>query len=250
MKTEWDYTKLADAYLKRPEYAQDAIDQMLATAGVSENARICDVGAGAAHLTLMLAKKGHMICAVEPNDAMRKNGVMRTADFPNVQWFEGVGEHTGMKNHFFNLVTFGSSFNVCDRQQALAETARILKPNGWFACMWNHRDLNDPLQVEIEKVIKKYVADYSYGTRREDQTDEINKSGLFHEVKYIEAGVVHTIDKQDFIDGWKSHGTLARQSKEQFDLIIDEIAKVVEAAAVDGYVKVPYVTRVWVAQAK
>lgn len=29
MKTEWDYTELAEAYLKRPDYAQSAIDQML-----------------------------------------------------------------------------------------------------------------------------------------------------------------------------------------------------------------------------
>ena len=29
MKTEWDYTTLADAYLKRPDYADAAIDAML-----------------------------------------------------------------------------------------------------------------------------------------------------------------------------------------------------------------------------
>ena len=29
MKTEWDYTELAAAYLKRPDYAQTAIDKML-----------------------------------------------------------------------------------------------------------------------------------------------------------------------------------------------------------------------------
>ena len=34
MKTEWDYTDLADAYLKRPDYAQNAIDKMLTTAEI------------------------------------------------------------------------------------------------------------------------------------------------------------------------------------------------------------------------
>ena len=29
MKTEWDYTNLAEAYLKRPEYAGDASSEML-----------------------------------------------------------------------------------------------------------------------------------------------------------------------------------------------------------------------------
>ena len=32
MKTEWDYTNLADAYLKRPDYSEVAIDAMLSIA--------------------------------------------------------------------------------------------------------------------------------------------------------------------------------------------------------------------------
>ena len=38
MKTEWDYTDLAAAYLKRPDYAQTAIDKMLETADIKKAA--------------------------------------------------------------------------------------------------------------------------------------------------------------------------------------------------------------------
>ena len=149
MKTKWDYTKLAEAYLKRPDYAQEAIDQMLQIAGAKKGDKVCDVGAGAAHLTVKLAEYGLNVFAVEPNDNMRSNGIRKTKDFPNVQWFEGVGEHTGMETGKFDMVTFGSSFNVCDRQEALKESRRLLKQGGWFACMWNHRDLNDLLQNRL-----------------------------------------------------------------------------------------------------
>lgn len=247
MKTEWDYTDLAEAYLKRPDYAQSAIDKMLETAGVKKGDDVCDVGAGAAHLTLKLAEYGLNVCAVEPNDAMRANGRKRTSQYENVQWFEGIGEHTGMDDHKFKLVTFGSSFNVCDRQEALKETKRILKDGGWFACMWNHRDLDNPLQEEIEDILKAQIENYSYGTRREDQTDVINQSGLFGEVVYLEGTVTHRILASDFIEGWKSHGTVQRQSKEKFDLINDEIRKLVEAKG-EEYVEVPYTTRIWMAQ--
>ena len=71
MKTDWDYTKLADAYLKHPDYAEAAINAMLSIAGVKKGMKICDMGAGVAHLTLMLASRGMGIVAVEPNDAMR-----------------------------------------------------------------------------------------------------------------------------------------------------------------------------------
>ena len=249
MKTEWDYTNLADAYLKRPDYAQNAIDKMIAQAGLKKGDMACDVGAGAAHLTLKLAEFGLNVYAVEPNDAMRGNGIKRTKQFDNVQWFEGVGEHTGMESGIFDIVTFGSSFSVCNRQEALQECKRILKPNGWFACMWNHRDLNDPLQKKIEDVIKKEIEGYSYGTRREDQTDEINKSGLFKEVVYVEGTVLNNVLAEDFIEGWKSHGTVYRQSKGKFDLINKEIREVVEAQG-EEYIKIPYTTKIWMAQVK
>ena len=249
MKTEWDYTDLAEAYLKRPDYAQEAIDKMLATAGVEKGDMACDVGAGAAHLTLKLAEYGLKVCAVEPNDAMRKNGIERTKQFQDVQWFEGVGEHTGMEAGKFDIVTFGSSFNVCNRQEALLESKRILKPQGWFACMWNHRDLNDPLQMEIENILKSEIEGYSYGTRREDQTEVINESGLFHEVVYVEGTVLHDVLAEDFIEGWKSHGTVHRQSKDKFDYINKQIRSVVEAKG-EEYIKIPYTTRIWMAQVK
>ena len=249
MKTEWDYTELAEAYLKRPDYAQEAIDKMLGIAGMKKGDYACDVGAGAAHLTLKLAEYGLNVCAVEPNDAMRANGIRRTSEFGSVQWFEGVGEHTGMEEGKFDLITFGSSFNVCNRQEALVEAKRILKDGGWFACMWNHRDLNDPLQKEREEVLKKEISDYNYGTRREDQTEVINQSGLFGEVVYVEGTVIHEILSEDFIEGWKSHGTVQRQSKDKFDLINNEIRKVVEAKDTE-YIKVPYTTRIWMAQVK
>jgi len=249
MKTEWDYTDLAQAYLQRPDYAPNAIAEMLACAGVKQGDKACDVGAGAAHLTLELAKFGLRVWAVEPNDAMRANGIKRTEAYPGVQWFEGVGEDTGMESGKFDLVTFGSSFNVCDRQRALAETSRILKPDGYFACMWNHRDLDDPLQQEIEKVIKRNIAGYSYGTRREDQTGIIESSGLFGPVQFISGHVNHQLAAEDFIEGWKSHGTVYRQSPEVFEKIVSEIRQVVEALRQET-ITVPYTTRIWMARKK
>lgn len=247
MKTEWDYTELAQAYLKRPDYAQTAIDEMVERAGLKKGDAVCDVGAGAAHLTMKLAEFGLDVYAVEPNDNMRANGIEKTKSYKNVQWFEGVGEHTGMEAGRFKMVTFGSSFNVCKRDEALIETKRILQPGGWFACMWNHRDLQDPLQSEIEDILKENISNYNYGTRREDQTEVINKSELFGEVFFIEGHVLHEVLAEDFIEGWKSHGTVQRQSPEKFEYINNAIAKAIEAKG-EKYIKVPYTTRVWMAQ--
>lgn len=247
MKTEWDYTKLADAYLQRPDYSDTAIDSMLKIAQVKPGAAICDVGAGVAHLTLMLAARGFDVTAVEPNDAMRENGKIRTAKLENVSWYEGTGENTGQSDAAFSLVTFGSSFNVCDRPSALKETARILKAHGWFACMWNHRSLIDPIQAEIEAIIKSEIDGYNYGARREDQVAVIDQSELFGPVTNLNSIIKHKQSIEDCVEAWRSHATLQRQAGASFGPIIEAIESYLKGLGTDA-IEIPYATNIWIAQ--
>lgn len=244
MKTEWDYTNLAAAYLKRPDYAESAIDALVRICGLSKASRACDVGAGVAHLTLMLAKRGMDVTSVEPNDEMRKFGKMRTKNCGTVSWYEGVGEATGQPDTAFDAVTFGSSFNVTDRPKALKESWRILKPGGWFACMWNHRVLDDPIQERIESVIKDALPGYDYGTRREDQRQVLEDSEYFGDVVALEGRVLHEQSVADCVEAWRSHGTLERQAGARFTKIVDDIAAYLNGLGTDT-IMVPYVTRIW-----
>lgn len=249
MKTDWDYTKLADAYLKRPDYSDDAVGQLIQTIDIKKGAPVCDVGAGAAHLTLMLAKRGFQIQAVEPNDAMRSHGISRTKHLNNVKWHEGTGEDTGQENSSFDLVSFGSSFSVTDREKTLKESSRILKPGGWFACLWNHRILEDPIQSKIEGIITSAIRNYNYGYRREDQTPIIDSSGLFGPVKKIEGTIIHKQSVDDCIEAWRSHATLQRQAGTRFDQIISRIEDFLKSLDHNQeYINIPYVTRIWAAQ--
>lgn len=249
MKTAWDYTGLADAYLLRPDYAPSAIEDLISLAGLRAGARVCDVGAGVAHLTLPLAGRGFVVDAVEPNDAMRANGVVRTRAYDTVTWYEGTGEATGMPDSTYALVTFGSSFNVTDRPLALAEAHRILRRDAWFACMWNHRDLDDEIQARIEAIIREHVPGYGYGTRREDQTDVIAQSALFLPALHIEGTVRHEQSVPDCIEAWRSHATLERQAGDRFLLVVDAIATYLDGLGTD-HIEIPYVTNMWAAQAK
>lgn len=246
MKTEWDYSSLAEAYLKRPGYANLAIESMLAVSGASTNT-VCDIGAGVAHLTIMLASHGLEVDAVEPNDSMRELGQKRTLEFENIRWSVGTGEESGQSQNKFDLVTFGSSFNVCDRPRALAEVARILKRGGWFACMWNHRRLDDPVQAGIEEIICKAIPEYDYGTRRENQSPVIEASNLFGPVLYLEAKTHWQQSLSDMVIAWRSHGTLARQSGQSFEGIVSSIEEYLETFDQPTF-DIPYTTRLWMAK--
>ena len=222
---------------------------MLKTADILAGSYVCDIGACVCHLTLPLARRKIIVLAVDPNYAMRARGVKQTLEFEDVQWHEGTAEDTIQEDSYFDLVTFGSSFNVTNRAKALQESRRILKSNGWFACMWNHRDLNDPVQSEIENIIKSYIRDYDYGSRREDQTSVINSSGLFRKVHKIEGNVYHKQKVDACIEAWRSHATLMRQAGEKFDSIVMEIERFLKQKQQPEIV-IPYTTRIWLAQVK
>jgi len=66
-------------------------------------------------------------------------------------------------------------------------------------------------------VIKSNIVGYSYGTRREDQTEIIKSFGLLGPVKFVSGHVKYQLAAETFAEGWKSHGTVYRQSPEVFE---------------------------------
>lgn len=245
-KLDWDYTSLADAYVKRPDYADEAIDHILSLAGIRAGARVLDLGAGAGHLTIKLAERGLDVVALEPNASMRRHGVRRTRGLANVRWVEGIMEQTGEPPGSVTLCAYGSSFGVADRATTLREAARLTEPGGWFACLFNHRDLQDPLQREIETFIREQVPGYRHGSRREDQAAVISASGLFGEVHRVAVPIFHEVDASDWIEAWYSHATLKRHAGERFADVVAGIADIV-ARRCHEVVQVPYTTRGWAA---
>jgi SAM-dependent methyltransferase len=241
MNVAWDYTELAHHYDKRADYSASALDRLCAALRVEAGASVADIGAGTGKLAVPLARRGLRISAVEPNAAMRTYGARNSEGLP-VVWSEGAGERTGLASGAFDLVTFGSSFNVVDQAEALVEVARILKPSGGFACMWNHRDLDDPLQSRIEALILAEIPEYSYGKRREDPTPAIDASRLFGAVGAIEERFIVQLPAADYVDAWRSHGTLQRQAGAKFGSIVEMIEREVGAGASAA---VPYCTRIW-----
>ena len=243
MKTEWDYSDCASTYDKRPDYSESAINQLLECLRCVPDNPVADIGAGTGKLTIPLCKKGLLVHCIEPNDYMRVIGKKNTKRY-SVIWHEATGESTRLAESSMHHTFFGSSFSVTNQYVALKEVQRILVPNGGFSCLWNHRDLCDPVQSEIENIIKRYIPNYDYGIRRSDPIEVLNNSCLFGEITKIEDNFSTVMKKNDVIDAWRSHNTLYRQSKGKFENIISEISSILSK---DTY-EVPYTTRIWYAR--
>lgn len=247
VKVAWDYTEHATHYDKRADYSPDAIRHLLKVISCTPSLPVADIGAGTGKLTKELLKHGLTVRSVEPNDAMRTIGIENTKG-KLATWSIGTGEVTGLPTSSVYAAFFGSSFNVVNQSLALAEVSRILVPSGWFACMWNHRDLEDPIQKRIETIIKSSIPTYSYGSRREDPTNIIDTSGYFFATKSIEGDFVWKMAKSDVVVAWKSHATLKRQaaSDSLFNTIVQQIADYLDQ--LPEAIEVPYTTRIYFAQ--
>ena len=194
-----------------------------------------------------LATAGLDVVALEPSAAMRTLGRSRMAPGANIRWVAALAESIPLAGESCDLVAFGSSFNVVDRVGALHETARVLKPGGWFVCLWNHRRLDDPLQARIDGLIRDFVPTYSHGVRREDQAPLIARSGAFGPVLQVTGDVVHRVPTGDCLEAWRSHLTLRRQAGERFPDVLGAIRALLlreQRAEID----VPYTTRAWLAR--
>jgi len=246
-KLTWDYTSLADTYHKRPNYPRNIIDKIVDFTGLESGDKVCDMGAGTGNLSLLLAGKGLCVQALEPNLAMYERGVQCTRHNPMISWVNTTAEDTQLETNAFDMVSFGSSFNVVDRTTALQESLRICKPCGWMMTIWNHRDLNDPLQKRIETCIKAKLPNYDYGLRRLDQRKYLVKSGLFSQVDSFECSMLVKQPVDDVLQAWRSHATLQRQAGKRFTEIIQEIADLLrEQGSVD--LETPYTSRAWVSR--
>jgi len=245
MMDHWDYTNRAATYDARADYSGAALDNLIRCMGCKLGEPVADIGAGTGKLTVPLLDRSLTVIAIEPNAAMRELGIRNTIG-RRVSWVEADMHHTGIDDSSVAHAFFGSSFNVADQQVTLKEVARILKQRGFFACMWNHRDLTDPLQAEIENIFKREVSNYNYGKRREDPTADIQKSKLFGPVNHIQEKFFVTIPAKDWVSAWSSHATVARQVGEQkMGAIVAKIGRLVGDAK---EVTVPYTTVIWYAQ--
>lgn len=257
VEKKWDYTQHAKFYEYRPNYANGIIDMLVALVKGSlsrdkganmQSLKVADIGAGSGNLSIMLLERGLSVVAVEPNDAMREIGIERTKG-QNIKWVRATGLDSTLGSGEFDWVTFGSSFGVMDRSDALRETHRLLKSGGYFSCMWNHRDLDDALQNAAESCIFKFVPNYTRGVRRQDQREILQKhKDLFDCIIYAEEDFYFHQSIENYIKAWKSvknpYWDLATsEGVALFDKITNEMAKLLPSEF-----DIKYTTRTWSAK--
>lgn len=140
----------AEAYAEhRPDYPVAAIRWALEPLGTSERLEVLDLAAGTGKLTSVLVAEGHRVTAVEPNEQMLSELVRRVH---GVRALPGHAEHIPVPDQTLDAVFVGTAFHWFDQDKAMPEIARVLRPGGVVAAMWNESDPNVEWLAEFERV--------------------------------------------------------------------------------------------------
>jgi SAM-dependent methyltransferase len=128
---------VADRYEQaRPLYPDAALAELAARCGLRRGTPVADLGAGTGKLTRQVVALGADVVAVEPAAGMRRR---LRAEMPGVVVLDGTAEDIPLPDGSVEIVTAGQAFHWFDTRRALDEIARILRPRGWLALLWNER---------------------------------------------------------------------------------------------------------------
>lgn len=239
----WDYAALAPHYELRAEYCADTVLGLLDASGVARAAAAVDIGAGTGRLTRLLLARGHRVEAIEPCAPMRAigEGLTRGA----VRWHARDGVATGLPAASAALVAYGSSFNVLAPAAAIAECMRLLGGRGHALLLWNHRELEDPLQRRVEAVLRRHAPGYQGGRRREDPLPDWRASGVLRAAAGARGRLRVRQPLARFVEGFRAHGTLLRHLQAPIEALLAELHAQLAVDCADGHIDVPFDTRAW-----
>jgi SAM-dependent methyltransferase len=164
----------------RPSYPADIIAILTQDCGISPESVIADIASGTGIFTRLLLENRNRVYGVEPNDAMRKAGEEYLVAYPKFTSVSGTAESTTLHDTSVDLVTAAQAAHWFDREKAMSEFRRILKPGGYLVLLWNDRRTHSSAFArDYENLLLEYGTDYAEVKRRDSASQE-----FFGEIKH------------------------------------------------------------------
>lgn len=139
----------AEYAIHRPGYPDAAVEWALRPVRGRKVVRVLDLAAGTGRLTEALQRATVNVIAVEPDPRMRAEMLRRV---PGVAVLAGSGEDIPLPDERVDAVLIGQALHWLDQERALPEIARVLKPGGVFAALWNSDDHRVDWVVEYSRL--------------------------------------------------------------------------------------------------
>lgn len=225
------FAAVADAYERgRPDYPRQAV-VWLAGATPCE---VVDLGAGTGKLTRGLVACGHRVTAVEPLPEMLDQ---LRAVTPDVTAVVGTAERIPLPDGSADVVVSAQAFHWFDHAAALPEIARILRPDGRLALVWNTRDDREPWVAALSDAIVGRES-----IRDGDALEPLTASGLFAPVETATFSHAQALDRAALRDLVLSRSYCAVLPPQEREQVLARVDALYEEHAGPHGLHLPYVT--------
>lgn len=224
----------------RPGYPADAVAWLVAGSEPAAQAQVVlELGAGTGKLTAELVAQGHAVHATDPDAAML---AVLEEQVPGCSAKQGTAEEIPANDRCVDLVVAGQAFHWFDHDRALPEIARVLKPGGHVALVWNGMDTRIPWVRRLVQVLEAEVE----GPGAEQV---LVTSDLFGFVEDKQFKHWQDVNRETIIDLVRSRSYVASLPPEQADAKVAQVLALYDdyGRGMDG-MQIPYVTHCFRAQ--
>ena len=224
------FARVADEYERgRPSYPEGAVRWLVG----DEPCDVVDLGAGTGKLTRSLVALGHRVTAIEPLTQMLEH-IPETA--PGAFAILGDAEVIPLPDAYADVVTAAQAFHWFDHAVALPEIARVLRPRGRLALVWNTRDDRDAWVAKLSATIGSESLDDG------DVDAPIDASGLFGPVERATFAWTQRLDRATLRDLVLSRSYCASMPTGEQEEVLAEVVRLFDEHASGGEIELPYVT--------
>jgi SAM-dependent methyltransferase len=238
------FARDAAAYERgRPQYPPEAIEQLAREFALTEASTVLDLAAGTGKLTRQLVPLASHVVAVEPSPAMLAELRKRV---PEADAREGTAEAIPLDDATVDAVFVGQAFHWFSAGEAFEEIARVLRPGGGLALIWNQARWTEaelPWLGRFSALLEPRriaAGPFPAGDDRwKEALDRSHGFGPRHDALFTHS---HRIAVDDFLALVSSWSWIANlPSDERSELL----ARVRDLAGADALLELPYVTEVF-----
>jgi ubiquinone/menaquinone biosynthesis C-methylase UbiE len=220
----------------RPGYPPEAIDSLIGKLALNRGRVVVDLAAGTGKLTRDLTRHFDEVIAIEPLAAMREL-LARAA--PAARVLAGTAERMPLAEASADAVFVAQAFHWFDGPRALDEIARVLKPGGGLALLWN----TTPWERR-EGAWFRLLDDLLEGSRADLSAMRRHRSGKWREAfdheRRFEPLSTATFDNaqrvshDEFLANLASRSYVARLAPGDRQKLLDEVSDLLEQPGAPG----------------
>jgi SAM-dependent methyltransferase len=142
----------ADAFARgRPDYPAALGRWLGERLDLGPGTVVADLAAGTGKLTSLLLGSGARVVAIEPVEAMWR---ALSVALPQVPVVAGLAEAIPLADRSVDVVAVGQAFHWFNGELAVPEIARVLRPGGTLAVVYNSPELDQPAQARLRAIIE------------------------------------------------------------------------------------------------